>query len=311
VTLAPPHPESIIRLPGSRQVDLKIHQCVWSGDYPANSLAAIDECYRAPVARAEIDVCLLKDADFLVVHELELEDSTNSHGPVRDVARRDVRSLRLLHNGQASEHAPPLLSEVVELIGGQPQPVLMELDIKERQPIPWPRVEELARMVEPVKDRVTLAGVADWNLRRLLHVDPSLPVGWDPNQHFDWVPERDDERPRLPRSAYGYLDAHPLGRQRAAPVDEYVWDRVAELVQLVPGLRELHLRMLTFERMLQDGASNIVDLVHQHAVLLDLWTLDADTPNWQARLQRALDAGVDIITTNTPRALSAAASASD
>jgi hypothetical protein len=116
----------------------------------------------------------------------------------------------------------------------------MEVDLKEEHPMPWARVEELARIVEAVKDRVTLAGGADWNLRRLLEVDASLPVGWDPGLHFDWVPEDDEEVPSLPLGAHGYLDAHPLARERLVPVHEYMWDRFAELLLHVSGLRELH-----------------------------------------------------------------------
>jgi len=47
--------------------------------YPANSLPAIEECYRAAVARVEIDASMLRDADFLVVHDLTLDDSTTGH----------------------------------------------------------------------------------------------------------------------------------------------------------------------------------------------------------------------------------------
>src|ERR687886_2290747 len=91
-----PHPESVIQTATGRVVALKVHRCRWSGAYPENSLSAIAECYREAVARVEIDVCMLRDADFLVVHELELRDSTNGHGPVAEVARADVASLRLL-----------------------------------------------------------------------------------------------------------------------------------------------------------------------------------------------------------------------
>jgi hypothetical protein len=37
-----------------------------------------------------------------------------------------------------------------------------------------------------------------------------------------------------------------------------------------------------------------------------VWTLDADTPHWRERLARLMDAGVDIVTTNTARALAGA-----
>lgn len=296
------HPESVIRLSNGREVQLKVHQCLWSGTYPANSLAAIDECYQERVARVEIDVCMLRDADFLVVHELDLEDSTDGSGMVGDVTRQDAKALHLLHEGRPTSHVPPLLSEVVELIRTQAHPSQMELDLKERRPLPWPRVEELVRIVQPVKERITLAGVADWNLRRILQVDPSMPVGWDPARHFDWPPQGDEPR-RLPRGAYGYFDAHPLAAERWQPTNEYVMDRLSELLLLVPGLRELHLRLTTFEHMLDDGVANAADFLHRQGVLLDVWTLDAGTPRWSERLRRALDAGVDIVTTNTPRVM--------
>ena len=61
-----PHPESVIQTATGRVVALKVHRCRWSGAYPENSLPAIAECYREAVARVEIDVCMLRDADFLV-----------------------------------------------------------------------------------------------------------------------------------------------------------------------------------------------------------------------------------------------------
>ena len=67
-----PHPQSVIRMQSGRVVQLKVHQCVWSGEYPGNSLQAVQECYRARVARAEIDLAILSDEDFLVVHDLAL-----------------------------------------------------------------------------------------------------------------------------------------------------------------------------------------------------------------------------------------------
>jgi hypothetical protein len=97
-----PHPESVIRLGGGggggdgdglvpRTVQLKVHQCVWSGDLPENSLPAIQECYRERVARAEIDVAILRDTDFLVVHDLNLAASTDGSGRVDETRCRDTR----------------------------------------------------------------------------------------------------------------------------------------------------------------------------------------------------------------------------
>ncbi len=298
-----PHPESVIRSAG-RDVQVKVHQCVWSGALPENSLPAILECYQEHVARAEIDVAILRDCDFLVVHDLDLAKATDGTGRVDATSCSESQHLHLTHAGTVTAERPPLLSEVVEAIAAEPYPTILELDLKDWNPWPWPRVEELARLLAPVKDRITFGGVADWNLRRLLTVDPTLPMGFTITQYLDWVPEttKPDAIPGV-RGAYGYLDGHPLARERHGPTADYLRDRMSALLRLVPGVRDLHVRLLAVERMLDDGFSDLVDMVHAAGAQLDVWTLNAGTANWQSRLQRALDVGADVITSSTPREL--------
>jgi glycerophosphoryl diester phosphodiesterase len=302
-----PHPESIIQMPDGRQVQLKAHRCLWSGRYPENSLPAIEECYREAVARVEIDVRPLADADFLVFHDPDVDALTDGSGPVRGFTRDAARSLRLRFAGSLSPERPPLFSEVVALIQEHDCPTVVELDVPDFHPLAWARVEELARIVEPVKDRVVFNGV-DWNMRRLARVDSTLPMSFDPGAYFDWVPVGDAEEAELdmPRGAYGYLDAHPLARARLSPVADYLEDRFGGIARLVPRAREAHLRIGAFERMLDDGVMDAAEIFHRLGLRLDVWTLNADTPGWRDRLTRVLAAGVDIISTDTPRALAAA-----
>jgi glycerophosphoryl diester phosphodiesterase len=251
---------------------------------------------------------MLRDADFLVVHDLNLEHSTTGTGWVRDTPRVQADQLRLLWRGGSSSQHPPLLSEVVALIAALSAPTRVELDLKVIEPLPWPRVEELARMAQPVKEHVLFNCQADWNLRRLLRVDPTLPVGFDPALYLDWVPHgtESDEGIALPRAAYGYLDRHPLAVRQLTSVADYLSDRLGGILGLVPGAREAHVRLYAFERMLDDGVAEAAELFHRQGLLLDVWTLDAGTPAWRERLARAVSAGVDIVTTNTPHALAAA-----
>src|SRR5439155_11308099 len=102
------------------------------------------------------------------------------------------------------------------------------------------------------------------------------------------------------RGAYGYLDAHPLARTRLGSTADYLRDRLGGVLRLVPGAGELHLSLVAAERMLADGLTDLADLVHSHGMLLDLWTLNAGTPRWRERLLGALEAGADVITTETP-----------
>jgi glycerophosphoryl diester phosphodiesterase len=57
--------------------------------------------------------------------------------------------------------------------------------------------------------------------------------------------------------------------------------------------------------MYADGLTDICQRLHTAGLLVDVWTLDAGTPDWQNRLARAVEAGVDVVTTNTARELSA------
>ena len=302
-----PHAESVIGGPDGRLIQLKVHQCAWNAAAVPNSLPAILDCYQQHVARAEIDVAILHDQDFLIVHDTDLSHATDGRGRVDQTRCADTGRLHLLRAGRPSAERPALLSEVAAAIAGEPFPTVLELDLKDWAPWPWPRVEELARILEPIKDRITFGGSADWNLRRLLRVDPSLPMGYTITQELDWLPPQAPPEP-LPgiRGAYGYLDAHPLARQRTGPTADYLRDRLGAILRLVPGARDIHVRLLAVERMLDDGLDDLADLLHAQGMLLDVWTLDAETPNWRARLERAVACGADVITTNTPRALARA-----
>ena len=130
---------------------------------------------------------------------------------------------------------------------------VLQLDMKDADPWPWARIEELLRLVEPIRERIIFGCTADWNLRRLLHVDPTAPVGFDPMYYLDWAPDG-AELERLPGvlGAYGYLDAHPLARERRGPTADYLRDRLGGLLRLVPSPRDLYIRLRTAERMVAD-----------------------------------------------------------
>ena len=250
---------------------MKAHGARWSGRYAENTLEALRECLGDGVARAEIDFLLWRGE--LVV----------AHDPPRDDAR-----------------PVPLASALAILREISAAPTILMLDAKDTAPWASETVERLAALIAPVRERVFVGSPADWNLRRLRAVDPIVPVTFDPGYYFD---RKGSDTPLPGREgAYGYHDAHPLAFRRSVPVVDYLRERIAELCRLVPGITELHVSLPLFEQMLEDRF-NAADLVHQLGVLIDVWTLDAGTTRWRERLARALDAGVDIVTTNTPREL--------
>ena len=279
-------------------VALKVHRCRWSGDHPDNSLAAIGECLAVGVARAEFDLRMLCDADFALLHDDAIRRPDGSGAAARTVSAAD-----LLATPAGSR--PALLSEAVSMLRDSPGATVFEIDLKDDFEWPWRRVAELREMLDPVRDRIVVAGCEDRTLRRLAKVAPEVQLGFNPAYHLDWVPEGAEGSLSPPRRASGYLDAEADG-PRSTTKAEHLRRRLAEVLALIPQARELHLRLLAFERMLDDGFAELAELVHGAGMLLDVWTLDAGTPDWRRRMARAVAAGADMITTNTPARLAEA-----
>jgi glycerophosphoryl diester phosphodiesterase len=280
-------------------VALKVHSCRWSNRHPANSLEAIDECLAAGVERAEFDLLMLGDDDFVLLHDDSLQRADGTA-----IASRAIRRANLLAGAVLDPEGrrPPLLSEAVALLRSGPAGTIFELDAKDDCPWPWARVEELARSLDSVLDRVVLAGCNDENLRRMARVAPDVALGFDPLFHFDWLAPGEVDPFAPPPGGYGYRDADPSARQATMPLGDYLRSRLASVLDLVPSIREVHLRLQTFERLLVDDIP-VVAMVHERGLLLDVWTLDRGTPNWRQRFDRAVAAGVDMVTTNTAPAI--------
>lgn len=291
-----PNPDSFIGA-GDRVVELKVHRCLWSGTYSENSPLAIAECASERVMRTEIDVRAARDGEFVVLHDDRFDRVTDASGLVRESTAAEATRTRFKDGSH-----PLLFSEAIELIAASEYPLHIELDLKDLAPYTSPQAEALVRAVQPLKARGHFSTPADWNLRRLLAVDPTLLVSLNPHCYVDT--ELDDEV-RLPMGAYGYRDAHPLARERISTTSDYLRDRLGGIMRLVPGLTEAHLRVEMFERMLDDGI-DVAEMFHSLGVKLDAWTLDAGTPRWRERLARIVAAGADIVTTNTAREFAAA-----
>jgi glycerophosphoryl diester phosphodiesterase len=255
-------------------VELKAHRAAWSGHHRENSLAALRECYAEGVARVEIDFLFYGD-DFVVTHD------------------RPRRGVKL-----------PRLRDALEIVRAAPDgPTVLMLDAKGDAPWPAAVVTRLLREIEPVRSRIFVGSPADWNLRRLRDADPALTLAFDPQYYLTWSSRTEKLPGRV--GAYGYQDTHPLALRRTSPARDYLRERFETLAGLVPSAREMHLRLAFFERMLGDGF-NAADFLHSVGVLTDVWTIDAGTRAWRERVARAISSGVDIVTTNTPRQVSAA-----
>jgi glycerophosphoryl diester phosphodiesterase len=284
------HPDSVLVGPDGSPVWLKVHRCVWSGRHPPNSLDAVRECHRAGVARAEIDLWLLRDRDGIVDHDGLMRTPDRGAVWAGEVVRREVEAIPV-------QARPALLSELVEVVRREPYPTLIEIDLKDELPWPPQRVDEILDLLAPIRERVTLAGCNDETLRRLAAADGRMSIGFNPAFHLDWVPLHRRHELAGTAGPDGWLNrtgAHGLAAS------------LAVLRALVPAADELHLRLEALERLTIEGTTDAVGRMHAHGWAVDVWTLDSGMVRWPARMQAAVAAGVDMITTTTAPALARA-----
>lgn len=274
-----------------------------------NSLEAIRACLEARAAFIEIDVTALADDDYLLVHDPDLESETTGKGAVGKCPAAQAHDLYFVHRGRATSFRVPLLSEVVALFEEYSTTTRLQIDFKNMVPFPNDEpLRRLLRLIEPLGDRAIVSTGADWQLRKLRTLAPRLDLGLD--VHF-YIDARLPTEPGTPvdsaqypakLGAYGYWDDHPLATRRFWSTPEYLADRCAFLIGVVPGISTFYISHVLLAQSLDDGF-NWAEALHTRGIKLDAWTLDADKPIAITNAKRLLAAGVDQFTTNTPREL--------
>ncbi len=284
----------------NRSVLLKHHRLLDGvHPYPPNSLSALHGVLTGGAEVIELDIGLTKDGAFVLLHDSSLEHETTGRGPLRQISEAQFKALRL----RGTNEPPVTLADVVTALRGVNRALKVQVDVTEQEPLPREVAARLGHALATLREnsylRVVVSSGADWNLRILRRLDPTLNVGFDLLYYLD-APV--DEPRRLPTrtSAYGYLDDHPLGYGRLMSPKEYLEDRVGVLLEQVPGASEFYLRKEFVLRALADGF-NPIRFVHEHkpGALVDVWTLNADDPDFGRVLWTVLEAGADQITTDT------------
>ena len=285
------------------------HKAALDGQkYLPNTLEAVSACLEAHAPMIEIDATALLDDDYLLVHDEKLETETTGQGPVAACRVTQARELFVRTKDGPSPYRTALLSDVVQLFVTHGGSSRLQIDYKNLLPFPNDEpLQRLIRIIEPLGERVIVSSIADWQLRKLRRLAPWLPLGLDIQFYLDWRLPSEPADPRaFPKrlGAYGYWDDHPIALGRIWPTADYLRDRCGMLLGLVPQVNVFYVRHHLLAQSLADGF-NWAEMLHQAHVQLDAWTLDIDNPIALNHLPALLEAGVDMMTTNTPLALAA------
>lgn len=285
---------------------LLVHHAANRGHaHPAVSPPALQTCLEAGARVVEVDISMLADGEFALLHGPMLERETTGMGPIAAQTSAQVRALRYVRQGQPTDVPVGLLSDALELLRRYPRAVELQLDLK---PDVYSSGKVLARLVEdlqPVKAHVRVTSPSDWALRLLRALDADLALGFDPLLYIepDYGADSDPAMPPFRRGAYGYWDDHPLAMRRWGTPAEYLEARADALWVQAPAGAVWYIDATLLGQALDEGFDWIAHLQALGAEV-DAWTLDAHKPQRLALANRLAHAGIDRITTNNAPALS-------
>jgi len=99
--------------PDSDYVQVAVHRGDWH-NYPENTLAALQSCIDMGVEIIEIDVRRTADGELAIIHDTELDRTTNGSGKVADFTMAEIRKLRTKTNdGELTDYPVPSLADVM------------------------------------------------------------------------------------------------------------------------------------------------------------------------------------------------------
>jgi glycerophosphoryl diester phosphodiesterase len=277
------------------------HSAGRGGLHPPNSISGLKACQEARARIVEVDITLLSDGGFALLHGPRLERETNGSGLVAACSAEEIGRFQRVWKGSLTNEPVGMLDEALALIAGHAFPLELQLDLKPDVVLDQETLSLLVDRLAPVRDRVRVTSVADWAVRRLRALDADLPLGFDPLLYLD-VPTDEERSPTVPPfrlGAYGYLDDHPLSSRRWGEPAAYLAARAEALWAQAPAGVIWYISAYLLERVLDEGFDWMAYLHHRGAEV-DAWTLDPDTPDEVARAQRLVAAGVDRITSNDP-----------
>ncbi|WP_059006922.1 glycerophosphodiester phosphodiesterase [Streptomyces specialis] len=190
---------------------LIVGHCGLMGAEPENTLRSFRRAGRAGVDAVECDVHLSKDGELVVIHDAEVDRTTDGSGRVADLTLAELRGL----DAGLGERIP-LFAEVLDAVR-----VPVQAEIKDPAAA---RSLALAVRRGRARDRVTAISFHDEALREVRALLPDQPIALVTGRSTATAPERAVALGAgMVSCELGYVDPDVVGRCRAAGVRVIAW----------------------------------------------------------------------------------------
>ncbi len=169
---------------GKKNLNNKKRPLVWahrgaSGYAPENTLESFKKAIEMHADGIELDVQLTKDDELVVIHDEEIDRTSNGSGWVKDLTLRQLRKYNYNKTCPKYRHADiPTLKEVYELI--KPSGLTINVEIKSGV-IFYPEIEEkVLRLTKEMgmEDRVIYSSFNHYTCKHIHELNPEAYVGF-------------------------------------------------------------------------------------------------------------------------------------
>jgi glycerophosphoryl diester phosphodiesterase len=181
------------------------------GVEPENTLRSFRRADRAGLDVIELDLHLSKDGELVVMHDAEVDRTTDGTGPVGDLTLAELRGL----DAGRGERIP-VFTEVVDAVGAP-----LQAEIKDRA-----AARVLAGVIarRGLGERVTVISFHDEALVEIRTLLPHVPLGLVTGRSTPTAPERARELGAgLVSCELAHLDEEIVGRCHAAGIRVLAW----------------------------------------------------------------------------------------
>ncbi len=266
-----------------------------------NTLGGIRECGEKGIHYIELDISPLSYGDFLLFHDETLDVKTNRRGLVFSLGQSEKGNLWYLNKHREKINRVAHLSELIPLINEYSTIKEFQLDLKTHVSAPLTEeiLQNLLRIIIPVKHRVRISSCADWAVRKLHNLDSEVKLGFDPQFFIDFGKEESNSFPPYRKTRFSYQDDHPIALYNWEDPKEYLSMRAESLWLLGAGADVWYLRFAFLKKCIADGF-NWIEFLHHKGAQVCTWTLNIKDEGDKQITDEILTLNPDRISTDTP-----------
>lgn len=184
------------------------------GHAPENTLVSFRKAIELGANMVELDVHLSKDGHLIVIHDIDVDRTTNGTGRVADLTLAEIKALDAgsWFDPQYAGEQVPTLQEVIDVIKGK---MLLNVEIKKGAEL-YPGIVELVAKTIKENDMVDQVVVSSFSTEYLQEMRQALP-----EIEVAWLYSREEANPVQRAVQEGWQALHPnIQRVTRELVDE-------------------------------------------------------------------------------------------